>query len=101
MAVAGRGALVLAPAPVEATTRHCPAQRCPEPLTSKGIEKGVEAAVEEGDALGDLQCDVQPPGSITALCRPGIGADSFDQQNNVVWELGEEESGDDDDDDLQ
>lgn len=101
LTVAGRGALLLAPAPAAAAALHHPAQRCPEPLSSKDVEEGVKAAVEEGNALGDLQLDVQPVGSLTAVCHPGVGVDGFDQQNNIVRELREEESGDDHGDDLQ
>lgn len=91
----------MSPAPAAATTLHHPAQRPPEPLPSKDIEEGVEAAVEEGDALGDLQPDVQLVRSLAAVCHLGVGSDGFDQQNDIVRELREKESGDDHDDDLQ
>lgn len=100
LAVTGRGGL-LAPAPAAATALHHPAQRHPEPLTSKDIEERVEAAVEEGDDLGDLQPDVQLVGNLTTVHLPRVGVDGFDQQNNIVWELREEESSEDHGDDLQ
>lgn len=96
LAVTHGGALLLAPRPP-----HQPGQRRPEALTSEDVEEGVEAAVEEGDALGDLQANVQPVGGPAAVHHPGVRVDGLDQQNDVVWELREEKGGDDHGDDLQ